>query len=589
MPTNHKKNRNRETTPWFSLLLGVALLAFLALLLGFWVQLEQPLGKSLYSAANLLLNSEFIKPDEMGLRTSLIVVGQVLGYIAFYGILLRLAWVLLGDNLTASYVRWCYHDHIVVCSLNMQGQAFISNLRKSNPEQRIVALLDHIDDEHESWCQQHAVTLLYGDATQETDLHAAAVVSAKAVIACGESTDTNLQVASAVQAISRQRPANNPPLDLYLAVNDAMLSEGLGNENYRHFLQPNERLNPYPYNADNLLARWYFNQYPPHTWADQHGQQQVHLVFAGFSPLVEALICQYAKISPYKDFAPPAFTLLGTGAEQWRDMLVARYPVFANGRSGAEQVIAGLYAQECTPTFKLDETQLTAIAQNGAVTAVLFCATEDESNFHHAMSLYQQTLRFNCWQVPFYVRLQQSDGIRTLLASANDQNTDASLIPFGMAVQVFDLKRMMQVERNARAVHEAYRQNMLQAAPGTAMSTDSLQPWEQLAETYRAASRRSGDHLPVKLASIGIHMQADQPLVLADAIRLDEPAERRELLSRLEHRSWRYERLVNGWRYGEKRNNRQRLHPSIVLWEELSDSERQKDTSQLKAALQIIQ
>lgn len=589
MPTKHKKNRNRETTPWFSLLLGVALLAFLALLLGFWVQLGQPLGKSLYSAANLLLNSEFIKPEEMSLRTGWIVVGQMLGYIAFYGILLRLAWVLLGDNLTATYVRWCYHDHIVVCSLNMQGQAFIRNLRQSNSEQRIVALLDHIDDEHESWCQQHAITLLYGDATQETDLHKAAITSAKAVIACGESTDTNLQISRAVQAISRQRPASNPPLDLYLAVNDAMLSEGLGNENYRHFLQPNERLNPCPYNADNLLARWYFNQYPPHTWADQHGQQQVHLVFAGFSPLVEALICQYAKISPYKDFAPPIFTLLGAGAEQWRDTLVARYPVFANGRSGAKQVIAGLYAQECTPTFKLDETQLTAIAQNGAVTAVLFCTTEDESNFHHAMSLHQQTLRFNCWQVPFYVRLQQSEGIHTLLASANDTNADASLIPFGMAEQVFDLKRLMQVERNARAVHEAYRQNMLQADPGTAMSTDSMKPWEQLAETYRAANRRSGDHLPVKLASIGIHMPADQPLVLDDAIRLDEPAERRELLSRLEHRSWRYERLVNGWRYGEQRNNRQRLHPSIVLWEELSESERKKDTSQLKAALRIIQ
>ncbi|MDD5393591.1 MAG: RyR domain-containing protein [Thiothrix sp.] len=591
MSATNPKNRNRETTPWFSLLLGVALLAFIAQFLGFWSQLEQPLGNSLYSAANLLLNSEFIKPEEMNLRTGFIIIGQILGYIAFYGILLRLGWVLLGDNLRAAHVKWRYSDHIIVCSLNGQGQAFISNLRNSDRKQQIVVLLDHIESEQENWCQQQGVMLLYGDATCANDLRAAAATSAKAVIACGASTDINLQIAKAAQEVMEERPANTPALDLYLAVSDSMLTDGLGNENYRHFLQPSERLNPCAYNADTLLARWYFNQYPPHTWADQHGQQQVHLVFAGFSPLVEALICQYAKISPYKDFAPPVFTLLGEGAEQQRQLLVARYPVFANGRTGAEQVIGGLYALECNTIFKLDETKLAQVAAltgaNVPVTAVLCCGSDDEANFRRAMSLHQQTLLFNCWQVPFYVRLGQSEGIHALLDSAN-KDTTTPLIPFGMAEQIFDLARLAQMERNARAVHEAYRQSMLQADPGTAMSADSMKPWEQLAETYRAANRRSGDHLPVKLASIGIPFKPGKPLVLDASIRLDEPAERRELLSRLEHRSWRHERLVNGWRYGETRNNPERLHPSIVLWEDLSESERKKDLNQIESVRKVL-
>ncbi len=585
------KRRNRETTPWFSLLLVIAAIAFVLMFLGF-SQMGQSVGISLYSAANLLLNNEFISPEDMGKRTGLIIAGQTFGYIAFYGILLRLAWVLLGDNLQAWKVRHFYKNHIIVYSLNEQGQAFITNLRNSDPEQRVVVLLSQIEDEHEAWCRQHDVTLLYGNATQTADLQACAIQKASALIACDHSTDTNLQIASAVQSTLTERSADSKPLDLYVALSDSALTAGLGNENYRHFLQPSEKLSPFAYNADNLLARWYFNQYPPHTWADQHGQKQVHLVFAGFSPLVEALICQYAKISPYKDFAPPVFTLLGEDAEKYREMLVSRYPVFANGRTGAEQVLGGLYAVECDDTFKLTDAQLEQIATpeegvSAPVTAALFCASEDDWNFRQAMSLHQQTLLFDRWQAPFYVRLENGKGFYSLLDSAISTDPADQLIPFGMAEQVFDLDRLAQVERNARAVHEAYRASMLKADPSTAMSNDSMKPWEQLAETYRAANRRSGDHMPVKLASIGIHIELGKPLQM-NGIRLDEPEERREILSRLEHRSWRYERLVNGWRYGEKRNNRQRLHPSIVLWHDLSESERKKDVSQLKSVTEQL-
>lgn len=586
------KRRNRETTPWFSLLLVIAAIAFVLMSLGFF-QMGRSFGISLYSAANLLLNSDFISSGDINDRSGWIIAGQVFGFTAFYGILLRLVWVLLGDNLQAWKVRHLCKDHIIVCSLNEQGQAFITNLRKSNQEQQIVVLLSQIEDQHEAWCQQHDVTLLYGDATQTGDLQACAVQRASTLIACDHSTDTNLQIASAVQETLADRPAGSKPLDLFVALSDSALTAGLGNENYRHFLQPGEKLSPYAYNADNLLARWYFNQYPPHTWADQHGQKQVHLVFAGFSPLVEALICQYAKISPYKEFAPPVFTLLGEGAEKYREMLVSRYPVFANGRTGAEQVIGGLYAVECDDTFKLTDAQLEQIATpeegiSAPVTAALFCASEDDWNFRQAMSLHQQTLLFDRWQVPFYVRLENGKGFYSLLASAANTDDPADqLIPFGMAEQVFDLDRLAQVERNARAVHEAYRASMMKADPGTATSHDSMKPWEQLAETYRAANRRSGDHMPVKLASIGVHMEPGKPLQM-DGVRLDEPEERRELLSRLEHRSWRYERLVNGWRYGEKRNNRQRIHPSIVLWDDLSESERKKDVSQLKSVTEQL-
>lgn len=468
---------------------------------------------------------------------------------------------------TANHKKAPYQDHVIVCSLNRQGRAFITNLRHSDRERQIIALIRQIGEGHAAFCQQHEVTLIEGDARQANGLRSVEAQMAQTLIACSHSVATNLQIAAAVKEVLAERPLEAGQLDLYVAVSAAVLQEGSSNDNFRHLLQPGTHLNPYVYNEETLLARWYFNQYPPHVWADRHGQQQVHLVFAGFSPLVEALMCQYAKISPYKDFAAPVFTLLGEGAEQQRQALVARYPVFANGRSGAEQVISGLYARACDGDCHLDAGQFAAVP----ITAVLCCSHDDDWNVRCALNLRGQIAQQD---IPFYVYAGHSSGVG--LADAE------GLIPFGMAEQVFDLERLAAVERHARAVHEAYRQQMLAADPEAAAAADSLQPWEQLAETYRAANRRAGDHFAVKLASIGYPLEPGQPLPADDSLTLDEPAQRRELLSRLEHRSWRYERLLNGWRYGEVRDNQQRLHPSIVLWEDLSAAERQKDVSQME-------
>lgn len=44
-----------------------------------------------------------------------------------------------------------------------------------------------------------------------------------------------------------------------------------------------------------------------------------------------------------------------------------------------------------------------------------------------------------------------------------------------------------------------------------------------------------------------------------------------------EHVRWVNERVKNGWKYGESRNDELKLHPSIVAWDELSQAEKQKD------------
>ena len=585
MSVTSGKNRSRQTNHWFFWLFGAAILAFILLLVGFW-QHYPSLQEVLYASANLLLNSEFIKPDEMSLRNGWIKGGQFFGYITFYGLLLRLTYLAFGEPLRRMYIRRFYRQHVIVCSLNEQGQAFISNLRQTHNKTNIVVLISESDADQVLWCQHQGVALLQGDARFAADLQSVGVCRAAILIACSHSAEVNLNIAYTVQQTLTARRSRKP-LKLYMALSDNLLSHGLGNESYQHFLQPCDRLNPYLYNAEMLVTRDYFNQYPPHTWADWYGQKQVHLVFAGFSPLVEALICQYARISPYKDFAPPIFTLLGTDAEQYRAQLLARYPALGDDRTGAEQVIGGLHAFYCDDGFMLNDGQLQAVATLAPVTAVLFCAAEDDFNFSRGMALHQQTLLCNRWHVPFYLHICRNEGMQALLTSAISKYPARQLIPFGMAEQVFDLDKLAEVERNAEFVHEFYRTPHSEGRDPATLE-DRFKAWDALPETYRSANRRAGDHIVVKLASINCHVKPGKSLILDDSITLTQPAEREEFLSRLEHRSWRYERLLAGWRYGKPRHDVRRIHPSIQLWDELPDDEKYKDVRQIESVRQAL-
>ena len=62
-----------------------------------------------------------------------------------------------------------------------------------------------------------------------------------------------------------------------------------------------------------------------------------------------------------------------------------------------------------------------------------------------------------------------------------------------------------------------------------------------------------------------------------------------EELAQHEHDRWFDERASQGWRYGQKRDNALKLHPSMVKWndpdseQQLSPDEKEKDLAAVRA------
>ncbi|MBU4263129.1 MAG: Ryanodine receptor Ryr [Proteobacteria bacterium] len=58
-----------------------------------------------------------------------------------------------------------------------------------------------------------------------------------------------------------------------------------------------------------------------------------------------------------------------------------------------------------------------------------------------------------------------------------------------------------------------------------------------------------------------------------------------EAIARVNHDRWAAERIFQGWRYGEERDDARKLHPDLVPYELLSEAEKRIDVEGAKAII----
>jgi hypothetical protein len=138
----------------------------------------------------------------------------------------------------------------------------------------------------------------------------------------------------------------------------------------------------------------------------------------------------------------------------------------------------------------------------------------------------------------------------------------------------------------ARAIHEKYVQAGLDRGDDAPRNTPSMQPWDNLAETYRQSNRTQADDYAEKLASIGCTMQ---PVIGRTVINQPIHEDEVERLAREEHQRWMKERESDGWTYGATRDERLKLHPLMVPWDALPDDAKERSRDPVRSIPDILQ
>lgn len=144
--------------------------------------------------------------------------------------------------------------------------------------------------------------------------------------------------------------------------------------------------------------------------------------------------------------------------------------------------------------------------------------------------------------------------------------------------------RTLPLDRLARAAHRSYVQTM-RARGQSAAALPAMRAWEELPENFRAANFAQAADIENKLRALGYELTETSGLRPAD---IEITGGQLEKLARAEHQRWMEERLSQGWTQAPVRDDTLRRHPLLVPWEQLGESEREKDRDAIRNLPQLV-
>ncbi len=142
----------------------------------------------------------------------------------------------------------------------------------------------------------------------------------------------------------------------------------------------------------------------------------------------------------------------------------------------------------------------------------------------------------------------------------------------------------LPLDQLARAAHSLYCADKI-AQGLSAQELPALVPWDQLSEDLRQANRAQVADIPSKLSILGYELTTGPGKPSSELHFTNQEIDR---LAKQEHGRWTKEREQRGWRYAPNRDNDRKLHPSLVLWEDLPESEKEKDREVIRNLPKLI-
>lgn len=79
-----------------------------------------------------------------------------------------------------------------------------------------------------------------------------------------------------------------------------------------------------------------------------------------------------------------------------------------------------------------------------------------------------------------------------------------------------------------------------------------------------------------------------RPIDTSEIILSKEICEIGELLAKNTHETWAVQRLADGWKYGEQRDDANKLHPCLIPYEDLPEEEKEYDRKTATEALKLL-
>lgn len=155
---------------------------------------------------------------------------------------------------------------------------------------------------------------------------------------------------------------------------------------------------------------------------------------------------------------------------------------------------------------------------------------------------------------------------------------------------------VLMVKKLARAIHSRYlheirnqsikANNYIFYNQGNS-ANQLLSDFDDLPDEIKYSNIDNAAHIPTKLLSIGYKIKPVKKGYKPFALHLN--GEEIETMARVEHMRWSWEKRLNGWTFGSNKNDIKKTHPSLIPYEQLNESEKEKDRELVKLIPAFLQ
>lgn len=365
------------------------------------------------------------------------------------------------------------------------------------------------------------------------------------------------------------------------------------------------------------VARQVLLAHPPYLLAKAMGASAQHILIVGFGAVGQAILREFLVTCPV--LAPQkmmvtvvadriqerasAFMALNPDLGKVVDLCFVDGDIFAAGDAVIEKIALRRQDAEYCAVYLASSEDAAVVGQADALRSLaikrelfrapIFFLSDDGAglaNVRHGVGLLGP-------------KLDNDDERAAINSQAAMQNRigELSVVPFGTWRNALDGAGLLapELDAHAKMIHETYLAALSAGDSQAANGSPANRPWGALDGEYRVSNRRAALHIRAKAYSAGFDLNGwlDEAGEGRMAHELPPAAAQFEIgdpefelrMSKLEHRRWMCERVLNGWIAGEQRNNFRKVHNMLRPYEELGEAEKQKDTAVIKVTRKILE
>ncbi|PJX20510.1 hypothetical protein CAP48_19115 [Advenella sp. S44] len=524
-----------------------------------WLYLPERLYRTLRTLMGSDPVSSSLPPENLPWQLTLVKIVVTLALLAG---MYRIAQKLFVEYYTQFRLLF-KRNQILVIGINQKGQALLGDLKRTHDTTGVAIELNE-DHSNAGALRRDGHLVYFGDGTQRAVLQDAGIRSARFMICFLNKEQTTINVVRALHQITQKHPEKYQ-VRCFLHIGNAKVSAMLQQSDYFEDEKKNG-IDLRFFNHHQMIARQFFSRLAYEYAQPMRDPDTVfRLIIFGTGDTAKALLVQALQVMHTINPASPDIIVYGADAERTGRQLAAEYPGAAMVSSIKYMTFDGAY-DHILNEFVIDPP-------DRLIPIVIVAFDDDSANLKLSLEILHATpaAAFRVFALNYH-----NDGLNALLRSR--QRKLNRLTFFGSLESVCQVELITQerLDITARSIHEDYLQQLAPPQGSVSESEAYKQSWDHLNEEARNANRAQADHIAYKLAMCGnLAVTQERGAGLQETLSLTD--DQVQMLAQVEHRRWMAQRYLAGWRYGAQRDDRRRLHPSLVDWAMLSDAEKQKD------------